>query len=428
MRTFFGLRQPGFVALWIWLLLLLAPRIGNACDVYNPADGTLTIAQVIAGNKVYTNVVAALVLADVRAVGAATANPAAATFDFYDVQTGLLTTPCVVVGGTTYSDVVTAVDRVVSVGGADNLPTAPTLWLRFPLQDAFVGEPYGTSVVRLTSPPALYTYAIDTLAAGALPPGMTLHFDGTVSGTPFATGATDVNGRQIAHTYTFGVCAIDTLSRLSTSPCPQASITVRPASITATIVGNGTVSPAPAGNSCGSYCVEGYSLGSSVTLTATPAAGSTFTGWSGACSGTGNCVLSVSGRMSVTATFAQGPALSGNWSGNWAWSGPAVNGCPANDGGTFTAALTQTGSSLTGSINADGVQLLQDGTCSVVSTSPSGGSISGTISGATVSYSFTLAGNSLAFSGTATLSGNTLQSVSLMRVTGGSGSFALTKQ
>src|SRR5438093_768142 len=43
-----------------------------------------------------------------------------------------------------------------------------------------------------------------------------------------------------------------------------------------------------------------------VTLTATPASGSTFTGWSGGgCSGTGSCSVTVTAAVSVTATFNQ---------------------------------------------------------------------------------------------------------------------------
>jgi hypothetical protein len=40
-----------------------------------------------------------------------------------------------------------------------------------------------------------------------------------------------------------------------------------------------------------------------VTLTATADTGSAFAGWSGDCSGTGDCVLTVDAAKSVTATF-----------------------------------------------------------------------------------------------------------------------------
>ncbi len=36
----------------------------------------------------------------------------------------------------------------------------------------------------------------------------------------------------------------------------------------------------PAGINCGNDCIEPYNEGTSVTLTANPAAGSTFAGWS----------------------------------------------------------------------------------------------------------------------------------------------------
>ena len=67
--------------------------------------------------------------------------------------------------------------------------------------------------------------------------------------------------------------------------------------------GQGTVTSAPPGIDCGADCGESYTQGSVVTLTATPAAGSTFTGWSGACTGTGSCVVTMNAAQSVTATF-----------------------------------------------------------------------------------------------------------------------------
>jgi hypothetical protein len=68
--------------------------------------------------------------------------------------------------------------------------------------------------------------------------------------------------------------------------------------------GSGTITSAPAGIDCGSTCSASYSTGSSVTLTAAAAAGSTFTGWSGGgCSGTGSCTVNLGGAITVTAIF-----------------------------------------------------------------------------------------------------------------------------
>lgn len=67
--------------------------------------------------------------------------------------------------------------------------------------------------------------------------------------------------------------------------------------------GSGTVTSAPSGINCGSTCSAGFASGASVTLTAAAASGSTFAGWSGSCSGTGTCTLSMTAARSVTATF-----------------------------------------------------------------------------------------------------------------------------
>jgi len=68
--------------------------------------------------------------------------------------------------------------------------------------------------------------------------------------------------------------------------------------------GTGTVTSAPAGISCGATCQADFALDTEVTLTATPSVGSTFTGWTGACTGTATCVVSLEESAAVTATFA----------------------------------------------------------------------------------------------------------------------------
>jgi hypothetical protein len=67
--------------------------------------------------------------------------------------------------------------------------------------------------------------------------------------------------------------------------------------------GGGTVTSSPAGIDCGGTCSAAYDFGTVVTLTPSAVTGSTFTGWSGACTGTGSCVVTMDAAKSVTATF-----------------------------------------------------------------------------------------------------------------------------
>jgi hypothetical protein len=66
-----------------------------------------------------------------------------------------------------------------------------------------------------------------------------------------------------------------------------------------------SVSPAGSGSITRSPDATTYTHGSTVTLTATPAAGGLFKGWGGACSGTANtCSVTMDGNKSVTANFS----------------------------------------------------------------------------------------------------------------------------
>lgn len=65
--------------------------------------------------------------------------------------------------------------------------------------------------------------------------------------------------------------------------------------------GSGTVTGP--GIDCGSDCANAFDENTQVSLTATPASGSTFTGWGGACTGTGSCTLMMDSDKLVTATF-----------------------------------------------------------------------------------------------------------------------------
>lgn len=69
--------------------------------------------------------------------------------------------------------------------------------------------------------------------------------------------------------------------------------------------GAGAVRSEPGGLECGAICMARFVRGTTVRLSANPDARSTFGGWSGACSGTGTCRVTLASARSVTARFAR---------------------------------------------------------------------------------------------------------------------------
>jgi predicted carbohydrate-binding protein with CBM5 and CBM33 domain len=89
--------------------------------------------------------------------------------------------------------------------------------------------------------------------------------------------------------------------------------------------GGGTVYSTPTGITCGTTCSASYANGTAVTLIGDVAAGSTFAGWSGACSGTGPCTVTMSQAQSVTATFTGAGSGGGGGGGGGGTSAPCAN-------------------------------------------------------------------------------------------------------
>ena len=87
----------------------------------------------------------------------------------------------------------------------------------------------------------------------------------------------------------------------------SATFTQNPTSyaLTVTASGSGAVTSTDGYINCGSSCSHSYTSGTSVTLSAAPASGWSFSGWGGACSGTGSCSVTMNSAASVSATFTQ---------------------------------------------------------------------------------------------------------------------------
>ena len=162
-------------------------------------------------------------------------------------------------------------------------------------------------------------------------------------------------------TYCYRVRAYNDVgnSAPSNEACATAvSATLYAVAVTKAGTGTGTVASSPSGVDCGGSCSASFTSGTSIALSATPASGSTFTGWSGACTGTGGCTLVVDAGKSVTATFTLGTSttypltltMSGTGSGI-VTSSPTGIACNSTCSGAFSAGtpVTLTAAATTGS-------------------------------------------------------------------------------
>ena len=136
-----------------------------------------------------------------------------------------------------------------------------------------------------------------------------------------------------------GACQVTLFSSTSVT----ATFTALPETLSVSVSGSGTVTSSPAGISCPGTCSTTFSYGTIVTLTATPSAGLSFSGWSGACSGTSTCTVTMTAGKSVTATFVQLETLTVTVSGSGAvTSSPAGVSCPGSCSATFAQGTSVT--------------------------------------------------------------------------------------
>lgn len=131
------------------------------------------------------------------------------------------------------------------------------------------------------------------------------------SGTSVALAASAASGFNFSG---FGGACTGSTCKLLLSGNQSVSATFTanpPGKLAVTVSGSGTVVSTPAGIKCPTSCAGSFTSGTTVNLTATPAAGFDFSGFSGACSGTTCQIALASGQnASVTAAFTTAAGLS----------------------------------------------------------------------------------------------------------------------
>ena len=208
------------------------------------------------------------------------------------------------------------------------------------------------SYTAVVVPPGSQLLSISTVGSGTVTSNTGGISCGATCSASYSTGASVTLTASPAAGYTFtgwsgGSCTGTSTCVLTMSAAKSATATFTQISyaLTVTAPTNGSVSSSPSGISCGSTCSASYASGTSVTLTATPAAGYTFTSWGGSCSGTATtCTLTMSAAKSVTTTFTQityslGVTVSGSGSVS---SSPSGISCGSTCSATYTSGTSVT--------------------------------------------------------------------------------------
>jgi len=180
--------------------------------------------------------------------------------------------------------------------------------IRTPLFPPAIGVQPGP---RSVTEPATATFAVGATSFINSGP---LSYQWRRNGAPIAgaTGPTYTTGPTAMAADNGALYSVDVSNSVGTTASGTAALTVSTApittaalSVTVTPANSGTVTSAPVGIDCGADCTETYALDTAVALTATAAAGFTFSAWSPNCPAG---VVTMSAGISCTATFVATPA------------------------------------------------------------------------------------------------------------------------
>jgi uncharacterized repeat protein (TIGR02543 family) len=151
--------------------------------------------------------------------------------------------------------------------------------------------------IRQVFPAVAYTITTN-------PPGLSVVADGQTIKTPavlnWLPGTSHTLGAPSTQTGSSGTVYVgsgttQTISVACGAPRASASVSFTAQNLLTVTAGNGGAVSQSSGY---------FPAGATVTLTATPSAGFVFSGWQGACTGTGSCQVTMTEPLSVTAQFS----------------------------------------------------------------------------------------------------------------------------
>jgi len=215
-----------------------------------------------------------------------------------DVTVGVytVTAPNVTVGNVVYAPNAASQSATVTAGGNATINVVYSVF--GPQTFALTVVKFGTGTGNVSSTPAGISCGATCSAYFTSGTSVTLTAAPN-AGSSFVAWNGAACGSALNCTVTMDA-ATSVSATFDTTPPPTVNFAL---TVSKSGSGAGTVSSQPAGIDCGATCTANFASGSSVTLTAAPLSGSSFTSWSGACSGSGACVVTMSAAQGVTATF-----------------------------------------------------------------------------------------------------------------------------
>jgi hypothetical protein len=170
---------------------------------------------------------------------------------------------------------------------------------------------------------------------------------GLTCGADFVQGTSvvlhaEAEGTSLFSGWSGGVCTgtSDCTVTMDTAASVTATFTLVQHMLTVATAGAGTgsVTSDDGAIACTTSCGQTYDHGTPVQLAAHPGAGSVFSGWSGACTGTGSCAVTMDAPRSLTATFTPTHVLTVTTGGSGAGTVTSDVGgiaCPGTCSGTY---------------------------------------------------------------------------------------------